>query len=578
MGILKAAQAGTPVPNLCREYGISSATFYKWRAKFGGMDASMISRLRELERENARLKKMYAEAQMDAQILKEVAQELQTEHGLSVRKSCKLAGISQTYWNYAPTNSAANEALAAALRALAHEHKTWGFMLMFMNLRHVQHQPWNHKRVYRIYCREQLNLRIKPRKRLDRDKPEKLQTPAKPDTVWSIDFMHDNLSDGRGLRSLNVLDDFNRELLGAELDLSLPASRVIKTLKQIMEWRGKPTVIRSDNGPEFISHSIQKWAAKQGIVWWFIQPGNPQQNAGVLPIRSKAGNKLRMGDERGNEHIKLATPHGATQLNMGALVGQGEKANPNPVGANDSLPPPAGEGWGGGANKANVYFPPHVVRGSGWELRSDLHSSVRSGNLMLISTYPANPAEPGDTGKVQYSQGEQQSIDNLLAWSGNRSKAAEQVGARPYNTVARADVSKANLKTAQSTVTPDKGDDAQAHLVLSAQAGQLNATPASMVYSAGLHLGLHSAGDMDVLSGGTVQFTAKNGMFTHVESGGSKIFVNQGDMVTHANQGSIIYKIKGNLHLESKNGNVSVKSGDTTLMITKDGHIGGKGA
>ena len=71
VAILKQAEAGTPVPELCREHGISSATFYKWRSKYGGMEASMVSRMKELEEENRRLKKMYAEAQMSADIMKE---------------------------------------------------------------------------------------------------------------------------------------------------------------------------------------------------------------------------------------------------------------------------------------------------------------------------------------------------------------------------------------------------------------------------------------------------------------------------------------------------------------------------
>jgi putative transposase len=71
IAILKQAEAGTPVPELCREHGISSATFYKWRSKYGGMEASMVSRMKELEEENRRLKKMYAEAQMSADIMKE---------------------------------------------------------------------------------------------------------------------------------------------------------------------------------------------------------------------------------------------------------------------------------------------------------------------------------------------------------------------------------------------------------------------------------------------------------------------------------------------------------------------------
>lgn len=71
LSILKQAEAGTPVPDLCREHGMSTASFYKWRAKYGGMDASMMARLKELEAENTRLKKMYAEERLKAEILKE---------------------------------------------------------------------------------------------------------------------------------------------------------------------------------------------------------------------------------------------------------------------------------------------------------------------------------------------------------------------------------------------------------------------------------------------------------------------------------------------------------------------------
>lgn len=198
---------------------------------------------------------------------------------VSIRRSCRLFSISQTCWRYASKGRQENEALAAALRALAHEHKTWGFMLMFLHLRNVQGKTWNHKRVYRIYCELKLNLRIRARKRLERDKPQALQTPTQPNNVWSMDFMHDNLSDGRSYRSLNVLDDFNRELLATEIDLSLPTSRVTQALDQLIEWRGQPKVLRCDNGPEYISQTMQDWAHKRGIALWFIQPGKPQQNA-----------------------------------------------------------------------------------------------------------------------------------------------------------------------------------------------------------------------------------------------------------------------------------------------------------
>jgi putative transposase len=102
----------------------------------------------------------------------------------------------------------------------------------------------------------ELNLRIKPRKRLNREKPEPLAVPEEINQVWSMDFMLDQLSDGRSFRLFNVIDDYNREALGMEVDFWLPSERVIRALKQITEWRGRPNIIRCDNGPENISAVI----------------------------------------------------------------------------------------------------------------------------------------------------------------------------------------------------------------------------------------------------------------------------------------------------------------------------------
>ena len=93
--------------------------------------------------------------------------------------------------------------------------------------------------------------------------------------------MHDQLADGRSIRLFNVIDDFNREGLIIDVDFSLPSERIVRSLNQLIEWRGKPRVIRCDNGPEYISETTKTWAAKHGIEIAFIQPGQPQQNAYV---------------------------------------------------------------------------------------------------------------------------------------------------------------------------------------------------------------------------------------------------------------------------------------------------------
>lgn len=199
--------------------------------------------------------------------------------GASIRQACADFSISQTCYRYQPKLSDENAVIADWLVRLTYNQKNWGFGLCFLHLRNVKGHGWNHKRVYRIYRELELNLRIKPRKRLVRERPQPLAVPEAINQVWSMDFMHDQLSDGHSFRLFNVLDDFNREGLGIEADLSLPAARVIRSLERIIEWRGKPGTIRCDNGPEYISGALQQWAKQHGIRLDYIQPGNPQQNA-----------------------------------------------------------------------------------------------------------------------------------------------------------------------------------------------------------------------------------------------------------------------------------------------------------
>jgi putative transposase len=202
-------------------------------------------------------------------------------HGVSIALACRTFDVSETCYRYSAKLNDENEQIADLLIGLTRAKKSWGFGLCFLYLRNVRGHRWNHKRVYRIYRELELNLRIKPRKRLKRDKPDALTVPEAPNMVWSMDFMADRLEDGRQFRLLNVLDDFNREGLGIEVDFSLPAERVIRSLNQIIEWRGRPFAIRVDNGPEYISGKLMEWAENQGIALSHIQPGKPQQNAYV---------------------------------------------------------------------------------------------------------------------------------------------------------------------------------------------------------------------------------------------------------------------------------------------------------
>ena len=128
--------------------------------------------------------------------------------------------------------------------------------LCFVYLRNVKAFGWNRKWVYRIYRELELNLHIKHRKCIVRDRPDPLLVPDTINQLWSMDFRHDRLSDRHTFLVFTVLDDFNREALGIDVDLLLPSVRVIQALEQIIEWRDKPRAIRCAQGPECISGTL----------------------------------------------------------------------------------------------------------------------------------------------------------------------------------------------------------------------------------------------------------------------------------------------------------------------------------
>tara|TARA_R110002126_G_C10468917_1_gene500896 strand:- start:266 stop:958 length:693 start_codon:yes stop_codon:yes gene_type:complete len=172
-----------------------------------------------------------------------------------------------------------NAEIADWLVRLTATNRTGSFGFCFRNLRNVKGFIWKHKRVRRIYRELELNLRSKPKKRLLRERPEPLVVPDASNVIWSMDFMCDQLEDDRRFGTLNILDDINREGQGIEIDISLPALRVIRTPGRIIEWPSQRMNVRVDNGPENINAVLQSWASRCGIGLNYIQLRNPQQNA-----------------------------------------------------------------------------------------------------------------------------------------------------------------------------------------------------------------------------------------------------------------------------------------------------------
>jgi putative transposase len=199
------------------------------------------------------------------------------EHQVSERQACKILCLLRSTYRYRHRIKH-DEPVISELNQLVDKHPSIGFWMSYYRIRKQGYQ-WNHKRVNRIYTAMQLNIRRRAKKRLPSRAKQTLMQPDDPKQTWSIDFISDSLWNGRKFRILNIIDDFNREVLCLEADTSLPALRVIRVLDQLKQTRGLPQMIRVDNGPEFISFKLDHYFRQNHITLVFIQPRKPTQNA-----------------------------------------------------------------------------------------------------------------------------------------------------------------------------------------------------------------------------------------------------------------------------------------------------------
>lgn len=200
------------------------------------------------------------------------------EEGCNVSRACRTVDISRSSFRYQrkPKDDSAVEAL---LDTLVSKHPTIGLWNCHYRLRNRGEHRINHKRLRRVYRAMKLHIRRRAKRRLPARIKLPLSIPTAPGQCWSLDFMSDALSDGRKFRVLNIIDDYNRESLKIEVDTSLPALRVQRALDEIAGTKGLPANIRTDNGPEFISHLMEHWCETNKVSWHYIQPGKPTQNA-----------------------------------------------------------------------------------------------------------------------------------------------------------------------------------------------------------------------------------------------------------------------------------------------------------
>ncbi|MEL6286898.1 MAG: IS3 family transposase [Pseudomonadota bacterium] len=299
IAVIKENEAGAKVDELCRRHGISSATFYAWRKKFGGMEASDAKKLRDLEAENARLKRIVADQMLDMSAMKELLCKnigrpmakrkavgfLMTELGLSERRSCRIVGLARSVQQYRPAERNDGTVLER-MRALASENRRYGYLRLHAMLRR-EGLVVNRKRTWRLYTAEGLQVRTKKRRKLPRRDRVAPRVPERPMQRWSLDFMSDQLADYRRFRILNIVDDHSRFCPGQIIDLSISGARVARYLDELGGRFGLPGEIVLDNGPEGTSRAMFDWSERTGVRLRFIEPGKPVQNAFVESLNGK---------------------------------------------------------------------------------------------------------------------------------------------------------------------------------------------------------------------------------------------------------------------------------------------------
>ena len=215
---------------------------------------------------------------------KQVAAHIIEHHKMSERTACRLSGISRTAYRYQPV-ATDDLALKERLIELSTKHNSLGYLMLHGMLK-SEGLVVNPKRTYRLYVQEGLQLRKRKKKKLDRPRMP-MTVPIATNIRWSMDFVSDQLSNGRRFRVLNVKDDHSKELVGQLVAFSIGGNQVARFLSQLIESRSAPDQITCDNGTEFTSKAMFFWQKESGVKLAFIQPGKPTQNGFIESLNGR---------------------------------------------------------------------------------------------------------------------------------------------------------------------------------------------------------------------------------------------------------------------------------------------------
>ena len=225
---------------------------------------------------------------------------MQAAYEMSERRACRVLGVDRTSVRYQATRPD-DDVLRDRLRTLAQERRRFGYRRLHVLLRREGHAV-NKKRVQRIDREERLTVRRRGGRKRAMGTRQPLGLPLVANQRWSLDFVSDQMTDGRRFRILTVIDNCTRECLALVADTSLSGARVVRELDALIRQRGRPDTIVSDNGTEYTSNAVLAWADDTGVGWHYIAPGKPQQNG----FNESFNGRLR--DELLNETLFRSLP------------------------------------------------------------------------------------------------------------------------------------------------------------------------------------------------------------------------------------------------------------------------------
>ena len=226
--------------------------------------------------------------------------------GMTERRALQVVGMSASAYRYQPRPDR-NQALRERIVGLAQRHRRYGAGMIYLKLRQAG-ETVNHKRVERLYGLEKLQIRRRRRKKIPVSERQPLLRPGAANEVWSMDFVFDRIATGRSLKALVIIDDATHEAVAVLAEHSIGGERLTRMMDEVCSRRGRPAVIRTDNGKEFTGKAMLNWAYRNGVSLRLIEPGKPNQNAYVESFNG------RLRDECLNEHWFTSLPHARLEI------------------------------------------------------------------------------------------------------------------------------------------------------------------------------------------------------------------------------------------------------------------------